>query len=268
MRNAVENSIPKRAFTFIEARPSEKIYEICIALNDVCGAVAMAAKVLSDAKVNIRTSTLFIAEGADGFGYWASFVDFSKATTGIKQLEKNLRNLDFVEDVKVIKPSPLAYDAIHFPIIHGGSLAMIMPIELFGSLFEEIEKILTPSGFVAVFYNAGKKSGAFIATLLSKRYQLKGDTLSSALVQATKALGWGQVEAFTIDKDRLVGKVKVRSCFEALLKFDRNDKVCHWTRGIVAGFLSEVIGKQVEAVELKCAAAGDEICEFEIKPKI
>jgi len=38
MRNAMENSIPKRAFTFVEARPGEKIYEICIALNDVCWA--------------------------------------------------------------------------------------------------------------------------------------------------------------------------------------------------------------------------------------
>ncbi len=264
----MEKSVPKRSFTLVETKPGEKIYEICIALKDVCGAIAIAAKIFSEAKIDIRTSALFAGEGPNPLGYWTSFIDVSKSTMNIKQLEKNLHKLDVVEDIKIVKPEPLAYDVIHFPIIHGNSVAMIFPVELFGSLFEEIEKILTPSGFAAVFYNAGKKSGAFIAALLSKRYGLKGDTLTLALIQAAKALGWGQVEVFTVNKKRLVGKVKMRSCFEALLKSGRNEKVCHWTRGIVAGFLSEVIGKPVEAVELKCAAAGDEMCEFEIKPKI
>jgi hypothetical protein len=37
----MEDSIPKRVFTFVETKPSEKIYEICIALNDVRGAVEL-----------------------------------------------------------------------------------------------------------------------------------------------------------------------------------------------------------------------------------
>ena len=37
----MENSIPKRVFTFVETEPGEKIYEICIALNDVRGAVEL-----------------------------------------------------------------------------------------------------------------------------------------------------------------------------------------------------------------------------------
>jgi len=31
----MENSIPQRVFTFIEAKLGEKIYAICITLNDV-----------------------------------------------------------------------------------------------------------------------------------------------------------------------------------------------------------------------------------------
>jgi len=264
----MKDFIPKRVFTFLNGRPNEEIYEICIALKDVGGAVSKTAQILSEAHVNLRTSILFDAVEKSNIGYWTSFIDLSKANKDTKHIEEELRKLDVVQDVKIVKPEPLTYDVIHFPIIHGESVAMVMPLELFGSLFDETEKILTPSGFAAVFYNAGKKSGAFIAELLAKRYELKGESLISALVQATRAIGWGQVENINVDREGLFGGVKVRRCFEALLRGTRKEKVCHWTRGFIAGFLSEVLGKPVEAVELKCAAAGDEMCEFEVRSKI
>lgn len=264
----MENFVPKRVFTLFNAKPNEEIYEICITLKDVHGAVSKTAKVLSDAHVNLRTSILFDAIEKSGVGYWASFIDLSKALKDIKQVEEELRKLDVVEDVKIVKPEPLTYDIIHFPIVHGGSAAIVMPVELFGSLFDEVERILTPSGFTAVFYNAGKKSGVFIAELLTKRYGLRGKTLILALIQATKAIGWGQIEDFNIDNKELVSKVKVRRCFEDLLRGHREEKVCHWTSVFIAGFLSKVVGKSVEAVESRCLAVGDEICEFEIKTRI
>jgi len=49
----MENLIPKMAFTFIESKPDEEIYETCIALKDVCGAVAKTTKVLSDARFGL-----------------------------------------------------------------------------------------------------------------------------------------------------------------------------------------------------------------------
>jgi len=264
----MENFVPKRVFTFLNKKPSEQIFEICITLKDVHGAVLKTAQVLSEAHVNLRTSILFDAVEKSNIGYWTSFIDLSKAVKNTKQIEEELRRLDVVQDVKIVKPEPLTYDVIHFPIVHGESVAMVMPLELFGSLFDETEKILTPSGFAAVFYNAGKKSGAFIAELLAKRYGLKDESLISALVQATKAIGWGQVENINIDRERLLGEVKVRRCFEALLRGTRKDKSCHWTRGFIAGFLGEVLSRPVEAVESKCLSAGDEECEFEVKSRI
>jgi predicted hydrocarbon binding protein len=264
----MENPVPKRVFTLLNKKPGEDIYEICITLKDVHGAVSKTAKVLSDSHVNLRTSILFDAVEESGVGYWTSFLDLSKAVNGIGQIEEALRKLDVVQDVRIAKPEPLAYDVIHFPITHGESTAMVMPLELFGSLFDEIQKILTPSGFAAVFYNAGKKSGSSMARLLSIKYGLRGESLISALIQATKAIGWGQIEDFDMNEKGLVGSVKVRMCFEALMRGHREEKVCHWSRGFVAGFLSQVVGKNVEAVETKCIATGDEICEFEVKPRI
>jgi predicted hydrocarbon binding protein len=264
----MEDFVPKRVFTFLNTRPDESIYEICITLKDVHGAVSKTAKVLSDAHVNLRNSVLFDAVEKEGSGYWTSFVDLSKAVRNIREIEAQLRSLDVVQSVKIVKPEPLTYDVMHFPIIHGESVATVMPVELFGSLFDEIEGILTPSGFAAVFYEAGKKSGAFITSLLAKRYGLKQKSIAPAIIQATKALGWGQIEDLKINEKELVANIKIRMCFEALVRGRRCDKVCHWTRGFAAGFISEIFRKPADAVELKCSAAGDEVCEFEVKPKI
>mgnify|MGYP006269560737 CR=1 FL=1 len=263
----MEDVVPKRAFTFVETKPDEAIYEICIKLKNVRGAVAKTAKVLSDANINIRTSMLFEDIKKSSTGYWTSFVDFSK-TRNVKELEEKLRTLDVVEAVKIVQPQPLVYDVIHFPVMHGNSTAIILPSALLGSLFEEIEKILTPSGFAAVFYNAGKKSGASMAALIAERYELKGESLKQALIQTTKAIGWGQLEDLRLNSEKVSGYVKMRNCFEAVLKGQRREPACHWTRGFIAGFLGKVVGKPVEAVELKCAAVGDETCDFELKPKI
>jgi predicted hydrocarbon binding protein/predicted amino acid-binding ACT domain protein len=260
----MEISIPKKTFTFINAKPNEEIYEICIALKDVCGAVASAAEVLSNANVNICTSSLFKADDSVGVGYWTSFIDTANANKNIKEIEKALRNLSAVQDVRVAKPEPLAYDVMHFPIMHGGSAAMIMPVELFGSLFEEIEKILTPSGFAAVFYNAGKKSGAYMTELFRKRNGIQGQTLLAAIVQGARAIGWGEIVDVNVAHNS--GSVKIRKCFEALLRSNQKGQVCHWTRGFIAGVVSQTKGVTVEAVELRCAANGDDLCEFEIRP--
>jgi len=262
------NYVPKRAFTFVEAKPGEKIYELCITLRNIRGAVAKTAQLLSEANVNILSSMLFDAVERGDVGYWTSFVDLSKALKDGEQIEDALRKLDVVQDVKVVRPEPLAFDTIHFPLMHGSSVAVTLSVELMGSLFGEIERILTPSGFAAVFYNAGKKSGAFMSEFYEKRYGFKGGTLMSALIQSAKATGWGEIVEFKLDQKKCVGKVRVRASFEARLKGERSEKVCHWTRGFVAGAASKVIGRPVEAVESKCAGDGDEICEFEIKPEI
>jgi predicted hydrocarbon binding protein len=264
----MEAVVPKRVFAFVDTKPDENVYEICIVLKDVLGAVFKTAKVFSDAHVNIRTAILFEDAERGNTGYWTSFIDLSKSRKSIGKLEENLRTLDFVQDVKIVKPQPLNFDTLHFPIKYGDSTALIMPVELFGSLYEEIEKILTPSGFAAVFYNGGKKSGAFISRLIGRRYGLKGEDFIKALVQSTQALGWGLVVDLKLDLHRPFCRVRVKGCFEAILRGPRKEAACHWTRGFAAGFLSTIVGKTLEAIEVNCAAKGDEFCEFEVCPKI
>lgn len=261
---------PKRAFTFIKSKSNEDVYEISILLNDVQGAVAKTAQILANANVDIRTGSLFTAVEYEGKGYWTAFIDMSKASKNIKQLEKELKKLDVISDVKIKKPRPALYDIMHFPILHGSSRAILMPLDLFSSLWEEIEKILTPSGFEAVLYNAGKKSGQHMIHIFSQviPFEPETESLAEVLKQATQAIGWGIVVSWKMNPKRLSASIEVKDCFEAVLRKNANRKVCHWTRGFLAGYLSYIFGKPVEAIETRCFAEGSKTCRFQIKRKI
>ena len=251
-----------------EVKTGEKLYEVCIILKDVRGAIAEAAKVLADANVNIKTGALFYIPGKQELGTWTSFIDISKATLNIQDIEKKLQSLDEVADVRFEEPKPAPYEVIHFPVLHGNSRAIIMGTDTFAALWEGFEGILTPSGLEAVLYNVGKKIGTYTATGLKDTYSLENKDLISAIVQAARALGWGIVKFQDIDFKSLTGTVIMKESFEALARERKPYKVCHWTRGYFAGCMSVVFGKPVEAVEVKCLATGAEYCEFKIKRKI
>lgn len=268
LSNLLLKTLPKRDFSVVEVEPGENLYEICIILKDVPGALAETAKVLADAHINIKTGSIFYLPGSSKLGAWTSFIDVSKAKRDINDITKELRRLDSVVDVKLERPYPAPFEVIHFPILLGNSRAAIMPMETFREIWEGFEKILTPSGLEAVLYDVGKRNGIYNANHLSEKYRVKDVELISTIIQASKATGWGIVEAKNIDFKRLSGTVVVNDCFEALAREKKPYKVCHWIRGFIAGFTSIVFGQPVETVETKCLATGDEYCEFEIKKKI
>lgn len=260
---------PKRVFTFVESKPGEDIYEIRVALKDVPGALAKAASVVAEAGINVKTSIVFATLPAEEQGFWTAFIDVSKSKIQIEELTKKLNELDVVLNVKVIKPKPAAYDIMHFPILHGEERAVVMPISLIGNLFNEIEKILTPSGFAAVFYNAGKRSGENYAEYYRKKFNVKTkEELAELLSLSTRAIGWTLSEAYYFDLNRIHGRIRLIDNIEATMKKNkRREPVCHWTRGFLAGYFSAVTGKEIEVREVKCVGKGDEFCEFEIEAK-
>jgi len=264
----VPTNVPKRVFSIEEVQPGEKIWEICIILRDTKGALAKVANVLAEANVNIKTSSLFYLPGRSGVGSWTSFIDISKATRSISELEKKLRSFEVVEDVRFEEPKPAPFESVHFPLLHGGTRAVIIPIGIFWSMWSNFEKILAPSGLAVVLYDAGKKVGEYVATRLSELYNVKSIDLALAANQAGKATGWGIMEVSNLNSQHLTGTIVVRDCFEAAAWRQKHEKACNWTRGYIAGVMTKVFGRPVEAVEVKCSAAGDEYCQFEIRTKI
>lgn len=264
----VLSTLPKKVYSLDEVRPGEKPHQICIVLRDVPGALAKAAKVMADANINIKTSSSFYVEEYPNAGVWSSFIDISKATKSLEEVEKELRSLDVVLDVILKDPNPTPFESIHFPILHGTTRAIIMPKGMFWALWNAFEGILAHSGLTAVLYDAGKKMGEHAAKRLREMFGLEGKDLIEAMCQAGQATGWAITEVQDIDFQDLTATIIVKDCFEAVAWRKKPYAVCHWTRGYVAGYMSVVFQKPVEAIETKCIAKGDKQCEFKIKQKI
>jgi predicted hydrocarbon binding protein len=248
--------------------PDEIVYELCIKLKDVPGAIAKAAKLLSDSGVNIKSSSLFYSPKSTKIGFWTSFIDLSKANSSIEKLDQKLQKLPPVLDVKFEKPKPAPYEIIHFPVMHEDSRAIVMPTTLFGSMLGGIERILTPSGFSAVFYDSGKKAGKYYAEYLKNKFGLeKKEDLIQVLIQGVKAIGWGLITVDKIDIKRFSATISIKENFEAVAQEEKPYTTCHWSRGFITGYFSVVFSKPVESVEVKCLATGDKHCEFEIRPE-
>jgi predicted hydrocarbon binding protein len=259
-------NIPKKVFTLDEVKPGEKCVQICLVLKDVPGALAKAARFLADAGVNIKTgSTFFLPEEYPNAGIWSSFVDFSRAEKSPKEVFEELKRLDVVLDARLEEPNPAPFDSIHFPVLHATTRAVILPIGMFWALWDGFERILQPSGLAAVLYNAGKEIGEHAAKRLNEMFRIEGKELIQALAQAGKATGWGITEVNSISMKRHRAKIIVKECFEAAAWRKKPYNVCHWTRGYLAGYMSTVFRKSVEANETKCIARGDSYCEFEIR---
>jgi predicted hydrocarbon binding protein len=259
---------PKQAFTLTKVAPDEIVYELCIRLKDVPGAIAETAKLLSDSGVNIKSGSLFYSPKSNNIGFWTSFIDLSKANISIEKLDQKLQKLPPVLDVKFEKPKPAPYEIMHFPVMHENSRAIVMPTELFSSMLGGVERILTPSGFSAVFYDSGKKAGKYNAEYLQKKFGLeKNEDLIQVLIQKVKAIGWGLITVDKIAIKRSSATLIIKENFEALVQKKKPYRVCHWSRGFIAGYFSVVFSKPVESVEVKCLATGDEHCEFDIRPE-
>jgi hypothetical protein len=124
------------------------------------------------------------------------------------------------------------------------------------------------SGLAAVLYSAGKRVGEYVAIRIREMFSLNKEDLVLALTQAIQSAGWGITEIQSINFEGLSATIIVRDCFEAAAWRKKPYTVCHWTRGYLAGYMSTVFGKPVEAIEIKCVAKGDEHCEFKIQTKI
>jgi predicted hydrocarbon binding protein len=72
---------------------------------------------------------------------------------------------------------------------------------------------------------------------------------------------WGKLSFLNIDVETGVGKVRIIDSFESRTR-KTTQPSCHFFRGFLAGFLSELFGKTVEVAEEKCAGKEDEHCEF------
>ncbi|MBI5653102.1 MAG: hypothetical protein HZC40_22055 [Chloroflexi bacterium] len=132
---------------------------------------------------------------------------------------------------------------------------------IIGELYETGLKFLG-IGIGGILYTAGKKGGARGARLLHTRLGIEGtDLLHAALLAFTEA-HWG---VGTLLNDNGNVAIQVNDSVLASSVPRQKKPICHPLAGYIAGFLEEAWKKSVKVKEIKCIAAGDPHCLFEIE---
>jgi len=103
---------------------------------------------------------------------------------------------------------------------------------------------------------------------LSKKIGKSDEGVIKTLQSLFEIYGLGKLEIINLDNNnkKVILRVKDSSLANAQLKKGKvKSSVCTLTSGVLAGIFSYIFKKDVNSVERKCIAKGDESCEFLIE---
>lgn len=132
--------------------------------------------------------------------------------------------------------------------------------ETFGQLEDALELIFSPSAASVILYTAAIKCGVHLHKRIKRKFDTKEEALN-LFSQLKREENWGDVIFRDVDFESGSGKVMVRNSFESVARKTREPS-CHFFRGFLAGFLSELFNRTVVVTEEKCASRGDAHCQF------
>ncbi|MCK4320005.1 4-vinyl reductase [Candidatus Bathyarchaeota archaeon] len=132
--------------------------------------------------------------------------------------------------------------------------------ETFGQMENALELIFSPSAASVILYTTAIKCGVHLYQKTKKEFNKKEEALNY-LSSLKKEENWGKMSFQEVDFKNGSGRVIIDDSFEAMAR-KTNQPSCHFFRGFIAGFLSELLKKTIVVTEEKCAGKGDEHCEF------
>jgi len=103
---------------------------------------------------------------------------------------------------------------------------------------------------------------------LSKKIGKTDDGVIKTLQSLFEIYGLGKLEIMNLDNDKKQVILRIKGSSLGLAQLDKQKSkttVCTLTSGVLAGIFSYIFKKDVDCVENKCIAKGDEVCEFLIK---
>lgn len=134
--------------------------------------------------------------------------------------------------------------------------------ETFAQMGQELEKVFSPSASSVIKRVMGRPCGKRSCRRISEVVASKEKALNLLSKWKSKE-NWGELTFQDVNFENGTGIVIIRNSFEAkALAMPRDSPYCHFFGGFLEGFLSELFQRPITVVEEKCAAMGDEHCEF------
>jgi len=138
-----------------------------------------------------------------------------------------------------------------------------MSFDTFGVFKSALEEIFSPSAASAILQLSANRCGREACRKITIGIKDKGNVLAY-LSYMKESMNWGKMSFQDVDLENGTGKIRVSNSFESLVgKYTQPS--CHFLRGFLAGFLSELFDRDISVAEVKCAGKGDVQCEFEFE---
>ncbi|MBI5439983.1 MAG: hypothetical protein HY900_02095 [Deltaproteobacteria bacterium] len=122
---------------------------------------------------------------------------------------------------------------------------------------------LAPLGQAPDLLEAGGREGGSLAAGSMLARGLSGREAFEELLRAGGQIGWGTFTLRSWGESRV--EVELRNSPFAQAATGPDAPACHLVRGILAGALARILGRDARAREERCAAMGQEACRFEIE---
>jgi predicted hydrocarbon binding protein len=115
-------------------------------------------------------------------------------------------------------------------------------------------------------YDMGYRTGTQLMEALQSRAE-SPEQAFRYFVETYRQAGYGDIEVVSLALSRPEAILRGRNLFEAGLAgeagiYRSKRAVDHYSRGMLAGFLSVLAGKEVVCEEMACQYRGDAACEF------
>lgn len=250
--------------------PGRKVYGLLVeaeirpeVLNEIFGLAFVRGVLIPTIQYNL------VEEGkVVGFG----FMDFTDADISVDELAEKIQKVKGVLKVQILYPSVEGFVADYLSprLMIAGDRAIIMRRPGYEGLITGMRERFGEAG-EAFLYHAGYDAGIKYAQShqdLAEKLGIK-DPIQIAQKVSTPlfvSMGLGKMEIVEVTIKPFQAILRVYECFECELV--RAEKpFSNFIRGIFAGLLTQLFGRNMEAKELKCIAKGDPYCEFKITPE-
>ena len=199
------------------------------------------------------------------------FADFTKADIEPEALATELRSHRSVLKVRCSRSCDgFITDTTHFPVLLGNERAIIVRASMLVSIVNRIKSIFGPEGGSAqvILHQIGEAGGqrVFEAVKIMTGFDFIRNNVARALNLFT-AVGWGILNVDAVNLDTKTAEIHITDGFESADSRNASSvPQCHFIRGLLTGWFSQLFETNIEVTETQCIAKGDHVCIFRVHP--
>ncbi len=242
----------------------KRILEISILADNIPGRIAEVSSALAKRGVNILWG-VHHASDTPHVAWWCFFIDGE----GVDEVELRelISKVKGVREVYVSEANvgDMVVDVHHGIQLLGPDAVVEMRAGWLRNIFREAYKRWGDDGKRMVEF-LGTYGGRRSYPEWRRRFGLEGKELAEAALNVIMVLGWiERGEILELDTDGCSARVRVWNSFES--DEPAQEPMCHFLKGVLTGFFSEMFGAPCFGQEVACRAMGDEYCEFVVTKK-